>query len=59
MKMSTPTVPKIGKEEMNVRLLLNKCELIAKQEPVEGNWRLKQYVEALGAMIAELKTLPE
>lgn len=57
--MSTPTVPKIGKEEMNVRLLLNKCELIAKQEPVEGNWRLKQYVEALGAMIAELKTLPE
>ncbi|XP_045537384.1 vesicle transport protein USE1 [Papilio machaon] len=59
MKMGTGTVPKIGKEEMNVRLLLNKCELIAKQEPVEGNWRLKQYVETLGEMITELKTGPE
>ncbi|XP_068620354.1 vesicle transport protein USE1 isoform X2 [Battus philenor] len=52
------TVPKRSKEEMNIRLLLNKCEIIAKQEPVEGNWRLNQYVEALGEMITKLKSGP-
>ncbi|CAG5049277.1 unnamed protein product [Parnassius apollo] len=57
--MSSVTVPKKSKEEMNVRLLLNKCELIAKQEPLDGNWRLKKYVEALSEMITELKTAPD
>lgn len=53
------TMPKKSRNEMNVRQLLNKCEYIAKQEPVDSNWRLKQYVESLNEMIAELKTGPE
>ncbi|XP_053615125.1 vesicle transport protein USE1 [Plodia interpunctella] len=58
-KLSTATVPKRSRLEMNVRLLLNKCEFIAKQEPVDGNWRLKKYVESLNEMISELKTGPD
>ncbi|KAF9797842.1 hypothetical protein SFRURICE_001445 [Spodoptera frugiperda] len=50
------TVAKRSRLEMNVRQLLNKCELMAKQEPIDNNCRLKQYVEALTEMIAELKT---
>lgn len=53
------TMPKKSRNEMNVRQLLNKCEYIAKQEPVDNNWRLKQYVESLNEMITELKTGPE
>lgn len=53
------TVPKKSRLEMNVRQLLNKCELIAKQEPIDGNWRLKKYIESLTAMITELKTGPD
>lgn len=45
--------------EMNVRLLLNKCELMAKQESVDGNWRLKKYVESLSNMLGELKIGPQ
>lgn len=56
---SHPTVPTKSRLEMNVRQLLNKCELIAKQEPIDNNWRLKKYVESLGEMITELKTGPE
>ncbi|KAI5635126.1 membrane fusion protein use1 domain-containing protein [Phthorimaea operculella] len=44
-----------GRAEMNVRMLLNKCELMAKQEPIDGNWRLKKYVEFLQELIGELK----
>lgn len=58
-KHSTATVPKRTRLEMNVRLLLNKCELIGKQESVDGNWRLKKYVESLCEMMTELKTGPE
>ncbi|KAG6452018.1 vesicle transport protein USE1 [Manduca sexta] len=56
---SIGTVPKKSRLEMNVRQLLNKCELIAKQECIDGNWRLKKYVEALNDMITELKTGPD
>ncbi|KAH9641170.1 hypothetical protein HF086_013027 [Spodoptera exigua] len=49
-------VAKKSRMEMNVRLLLNKCELMAKQEPIDNNCRLEQYVETLTEMIAELKT---
>lgn len=48
-----------SREEMDVRLLLNKCETIAKGEPLEGNWRLKQYVNSLGDMITDIKKNPE
>lgn len=58
-KMCTVTVPKKSRLEMNVRQLLNKCELIAKEEPVDSNWRLKKYVESLTEMMTELKTGPE
>lgn len=50
-----PNFQKKSRQEMNIRQLLNKCELIAKQEPLEGNWRLKKYVEALSDMITELR----
>lgn len=59
IKPTPATIPKKSRLEMNVRQLLNKCELIAKQESVDGNWRLKKYVESLNAMITELKTGPE
>ncbi|KAJ2948506.1 hypothetical protein O0L34_g7755 [Tuta absoluta] len=52
---STTFKPRRSREEMNVRMLLSKCELIAKQEPIEGNWRLKKYVEFLHELINELK----
>ncbi|CAD0203185.1 unnamed protein product [Chrysodeixis includens] len=53
------TVPEKSRLEMNVRQLLNKCELIAKQESIDNNWRLKKYVESLSEMITELKTGPD
>ncbi|KAM3963264.1 vesicle transport protein Use1 [Aphomia sociella] len=53
------TVSKKSRLEMNVRQLLNKCEIIAKQESVDGNWRLKKYVEYLSEMLTELKTSPD
>lgn len=58
-RVSSVPISKKSRLEMNVRQLLNKCELIAKQEPLESNWRLKQYVESLSEMITELKTGPE
>ncbi|CAB3256985.1 unnamed protein product [Arctia plantaginis] len=58
-RVSSGPIPKKSRLEMNVRQLLNKCELIAKQEPLESNWRLKQYVESLSEMITELKTGPD
>ncbi|KAL4714966.1 hypothetical protein ACJJTC_003117 [Scirpophaga incertulas] len=57
--LNTVVVPKKSRLEMNVRQLLNKCELIAKQEPVDTNWRLKKYVESLTEMLTELKTGPD
>ncbi|KAI8420140.1 hypothetical protein MSG28_008713 [Choristoneura fumiferana] len=59
IKTSPEVAPKKSRLEMNVRQLLNKCELIAKQEAVEGNWRLKKYVDSLSDMITELKTGPD
>lgn len=53
------TMPKKSRTEMNIRQLLNKCEYIAKQEPIDNNLRLKKYVESLNEMVAELKTGPE
>lgn len=53
------TLPRKSREEMDVRLLLNKCETIAKEEPLEGNWRLKQYVNSLSDMIADIKKNPK
>lgn len=50
------TLPTKSRLEMNVRQLLNKCEIIAKQEPIDNNYRLKKYVESLSEMITELKT---
>ncbi|XP_023937018.1 vesicle transport protein USE1 [Bicyclus anynana] len=58
-KMNNVTLPKKSRLEMNIRQLLNKCELIAKQEPVDANCRLKQYVEGLNNMITELKMGPD
>ncbi|XP_059060935.1 vesicle transport protein USE1-like isoform X1 [Achroia grisella] len=59
IKMNSPPIPKKSRLEMNVRQLLNKCELIAKEEAVDTNLRLIKYVESLSEMLAELKTSPE
>ncbi|KAJ8717236.1 hypothetical protein PYW08_005635 [Mythimna loreyi] len=50
------TLPTKSRLEMNIRQLLNKCELMAKQEPIDNNCRLKQYTTTLSDMITELKT---
>lgn len=52
------SLPRKSREEMDIRLLLNKCENIAKEEPLEGNWRLKQYVYSLGVMLSDIKKIP-
>ncbi|XP_075981286.1 vesicle transport protein Use1 [Anticarsia gemmatalis] len=64
MKIEKPQLsripePKKSRLEMNVRQLLSKCEEIAKQESLDNNWRLKQYVESLSEMLTELKTGPD
>lgn len=58
-KQNNVTVAKKSRLEMNIRQLLNKCELIAKQEPIDSNCRLKHYVESLNEMLTEIKTSPE
>ncbi|KAJ8717883.1 hypothetical protein PYW07_005813 [Mythimna separata] len=50
------TMPTKSRLEMNIRQLLNKCELMAKQEPLDNNSRLKQYTTSLIEMLTELKT---
>ncbi|KAG7301453.1 hypothetical protein JYU34_014410 [Plutella xylostella] len=50
-----PATYKRSRLEINIRLLLNKCELIAKQEAIDGNWRLKKFVESLNEMLTDLK----
>ncbi|GBP09831.1 Vesicle transport protein USE1 [Eumeta japonica] len=56
-KKKSPVVEtKKSRLEMNIRLLLNRCELMAKEEPVDGNWRLKKYVESLSEMLSDLKS---
>ncbi|XP_045452524.1 vesicle transport protein USE1 [Melitaea cinxia] len=59
VKMSAVPVPKKSRLEMNVRQLLNKCEFIAKEEPIDTDCRLKQYVKSLEKMLSELKMGPE
>ncbi|CAG9564029.1 unnamed protein product [Danaus chrysippus] len=58
-KQNNVTVAKKSRLEMNIRQLLNKCELIAKQEPIDSNCRLKHYVESLNEMLTEIKTSPD
>ncbi|XP_038210961.1 vesicle transport protein USE1 isoform X2 [Zerene cesonia] len=54
-RMGNCTLPTKSRTEVNVRILLNKCESIAKQEPLDANCRLKQYVQNLEEFITELK----
>lgn len=58
-KVNAAVVPKKSRLEMNVRQLLNKCEKMAKEEPIDANCRLHQYVKSLNEMIAELKAANE
>ena len=58
-KVNAAVVPKKSRLEMNVRQLLNKCEKMAKEEPIDANCRLNQYVKSLNEMIAELKAANE
>ncbi|XP_012276005.1 vesicle transport protein USE1 [Orussus abietinus] len=43
--------------EINVRRLLSRCELMAKDDP-DKDWRLEKYILALDGMIKNLQTLP-
>lgn len=43
--------------EINIRRLLTRCELIAKDDP-QKNWKLEKYILALDDMMKELQDLP-
>ncbi|XP_045501934.1 vesicle transport protein USE1 [Colias croceus] len=54
-RMGNCTLPTRTRTEVNVRILLNKCESIAKDESLDEDCRLKQYVQNLEELITELK----
>ncbi|XP_076645180.1 vesicle transport protein Use1 [Halictus rubicundus] len=45
------------REEINIRRLLARCELMAKDDP-HKDWKLEKYILALDDMIKQLQTLP-
>ncbi|XP_053971659.1 vesicle transport protein USE1 [Hylaeus volcanicus] len=47
----------MSREEINVRRLLARCELMAKDDP-HKDWKLEKYILALDDMIKQLQTLP-
>ncbi|CAK9814544.1 Vesicle transport protein USE1 [Anthophora quadrimaculata] len=47
----------ISREEINIRRLLTRCELMAKEDP-RKDWKLEKYILALDDMIKHLQTLP-
>ncbi|XP_029177768.1 vesicle transport protein USE1 isoform X1 [Nylanderia fulva] len=47
----------ISKLEINIKRLLTRCELIAKDDP-HKDWKLEKYILALDDMINKLQTLP-
>ncbi|XP_029665880.1 vesicle transport protein USE1-like isoform X2 [Formica exsecta] len=47
----------ISKLEINIKRLLTRCELIAKDDPHQ-DWKLEKYILALDDMINKLQTLP-
>nr|XP_012144935.1 PREDICTED: vesicle transport protein USE1 [Megachile rotundata] len=47
----------MSREEINIRRLLTRCELMAKDDP-HKDWKLEKYIFALDDMIKELQTIP-
>ncbi|XP_017761114.1 PREDICTED: vesicle transport protein USE1 [Eufriesea mexicana] len=47
----------MSREEINIRRLLTKCELMAKDDP-HKDWKLEKYIFTLDDMIKQLQTLP-
>ncbi|XP_072744893.1 vesicle transport protein USE1-like [Anoplolepis gracilipes] len=47
----------VSKLEINIKRLLTRCELIAKDDP-HKDWKLEKYILALDDMINKLQTLP-
>ncbi|CAK9807473.1 Vesicle transport protein USE1 [Anthophora plagiata] len=47
----------ISREEINIKRLLTRCELMAKEDP-RKDWKLEKYILALDDMIKHLQTLP-
>ncbi|XP_046144842.1 vesicle transport protein USE1 isoform X2 [Osmia bicornis bicornis] len=47
----------ISREEINIKRLLARCELMAKDDP-HKEWKLEKYIFALDDMIKQLQTLP-
>ncbi|XP_076164620.1 vesicle transport protein Use1 [Ptiloglossa arizonensis] len=47
----------MSREEINVKRLLARCELMAKDDP-HKDWKLEKYILALDDMIKQLQTLP-
>ncbi|XP_076547423.1 vesicle transport protein USE1-like isoform X1 [Osmia lignaria lignaria] len=47
----------ISREEINIKRLLVRCELMAKDDP-HKEWKLEKYIFALDDMIKQLQTLP-
>ena len=47
----------MSREEINIRRLLARCELMAKDDP-HKDWKLEKYILALDDMIKQLQTYP-
>lgn len=47
----------LSREEINIRRLLARCELMAKDDP-HKDWKLEKYILALDDMIKQLQSLP-
>ncbi|XP_014300429.1 vesicle transport protein USE1 [Microplitis demolitor] len=49
---------RMSRSEINVRRLLGRCELLAKEDSHQ-DWRLEKYINALDDAIKKLQTLPD
>ncbi|VVC97989.1 vesicle transport protein USE1 [Leptidea sinapis] len=55
-RLCRSTKTKRSRVEINIRVLLKKCETMAKEDPIDANCKLNQYVLYLEDMISELKS---
>ncbi|XP_074111394.1 vesicle transport protein Use1 isoform X1 [Cotesia typhae] len=56
--MTQQNVIRMSRSEINVKRLLGRCELLAKEDSHQ-DWRLEKYINALDDAIKKLQTLPD
>ncbi|XP_033311919.1 vesicle transport protein USE1 isoform X1 [Bombus bifarius] len=57
MKSVSCKMNQMSREEIDIRRLLTRCEIMAKDDP-HKDWKLEKYILALDDMIKQLQTLP-